>query len=96
MTCNETLPALPGGVGVLSDRLAELSGQIAECGDILEEYRQIMTRARQRNIVIPRTLHRQTRKAMCNIKRLHTLDCLRLKIILMEQGYGEENACSLH
>ena len=46
VTCNETLPALPGGVGVLSDRLAELSGQIAECGDILEEYRQIMTRAR--------------------------------------------------
>jgi len=92
MTCNETLPALPGGVGGLSDRLAALSGRIAECGDILANYRYTLAFVRRNNIVISRTLHRQTRKAMCNIKRLHTLDCLRLKIILMEQGYGKENA----
>ena len=87
---NRNLPALPGGVGVLSDRLAELSGRIAECGNILEEYRLILALAKMGNIVIPRNLYRQIRNAMRTIDRLHTLDRLRLKIILMEEGYGKE------
>ena len=91
MTCNETLPSLPGGVGGLSDRLAALSGRIAECGDILANYRYTLAFVRRNNIVISRTLTRQIHKSMRSIERLHTFDRLRLQIILMEQGYGKEN-----
>lgn len=92
MTCTQTLPALPGGVGVLSDRLAALSGRIAECGDILEEYRHIMAVARRLDIAIPRSVRNQARKALRPIERAHTLARLRLCILLMEHGYGKENA----
>lgn len=92
MTCPQTLPALPGGVGVLSDRLAALSGRIAECGDILAENRQTMAVARQLNLTIPRSVRKQMRKALRPIERAHTLARLRLCILLMEQGYGKEKA----
>lgn len=97
MTCNETLPALPGGVGALSDRLAALSGLIVECGNILAEYRRILSMARRDNIAIPQSYRKQVRKAMRPIERQHTLASLRLCIILMEQNYGRGNTClSLH
>lgn len=88
---NTHLPALPGGVGVISDKLAALSGRIAECGDILEDYRHIMSVARQLNIAIPHSTRKQARKAVRPIERQYTLALLRLHIILMEQGYGKEN-----
>lgn len=92
MTCNETLPALPGGVGVLSDRLAALSRRIAETGGLLADYRSTLTRARKLGIPLPRQARREARRAMRPIERQHTLARLRLCIILMEQGYGKENA----
>lgn len=47
---SENLPALPGGVGILSDRLAILSGRIAESGDILADYRAALATARRNGI----------------------------------------------
>lgn len=92
MTNTQTLPALPGGVGILSERLAALSRRIVETGDILDEYRHTMAVARRLDIAIPRAVRKQARKALRPIERQHALARLRLCIILMEQGYGKEHA----
>lgn len=92
MTCNERLPALPGGVGILSERLAELSRRIAETGNLIADYRFTLARARKLGIPLPRQVRREARRAMRPIEREHTMARLRLCIILMEQGYGKENA----
>ncbi len=92
MTCNETLPALPGGVGVLSDRLAALSGRIAETGDLIADYRFTLARARKLGIPLPWQVRREVRRTMRPVERAHTMARLQLQIILMEQGYGKENA----
>lgn len=87
---NANLPALPGGVGVLSDTLAVLSRRIAESGDILADYRATLAAARRNGISIPRETWKETRAAMRPIARMHTLARLRLYLTLLNAGYGRE------
>ncbi|MDE7064819.1 MAG: hypothetical protein K2O70_05025 [Desulfovibrionaceae bacterium] len=85
---NSNLPALPGGVGPLSDRLAALSGRIAETGDLIADYHLTLTRARKLGIPLPRQARREARRAMRPIERAHTMALLQLKIIMIEHGWN--------
>lgn len=87
---SENLPALPGGVGILSDRLAVLSRRIAESGDILADYRAVLASARRNGVSIPREIRKEARAAMRPIARMHTLARLRLYLTLLNAGYGRE------
>lgn len=85
---SENLPALPGGVGILSDRLAVLSRRIAESGDILADYRAALVAARRNGISVPRHLRKKARTTMRPIERMHALARLQLHLILHSAGYG--------
>lgn len=85
---NANLPALPGGVGVLSDTLAVLSRRIAESGDILADYRAALADARRNGISIPKELRKEARAAMRPIALTHTVARLRLHLLLQSAGYG--------
>lgn len=87
-TLNANLPALPGGVGVLSDRLAEVSTRIAQCSDILADYRAALADARQKGISIPKELRKEARTAIRPIALTHTVARLRLRLLLQSAGYG--------
>lgn len=87
---SENLPALPGGVGILSDRLVVLSRHIAESGDILADYRAVLAAARRNGISIPKETRKEARAAMRPIALMHTLARLRLYLTLLNAGYGRE------
>ncbi len=87
MTAN--LPALPGGVGILSDTLAAVSGRITESGNILADYRTALASARRNGASIPKSVQKEARAAMRPIARTHALARLRLYLILHSAGYGE-------
>lgn len=87
---NANLPALPGGVGVLSDTLADLSRRIAESGDILAEYRAALVAARRNGISIPKETRKEARAAMRPIERMRALARLQLHLTLLNAGYGRE------
>lgn len=87
---SENLPALPGGVGILSDMLAVLSGRIVESGDILADYRAVLASARRNGVSIPREIRKEARAAMRPIARMRTLARLRLYLTLLNAGYGRE------
>ncbi|HJA09091.1 MAG TPA: hypothetical protein H9962_07890 [Candidatus Mailhella merdigallinarum] len=81
------LPALPGGVGPLSDRLAKLSGRIALTGDLIADYRSTLARARKIGIPLSRQVRREARHAMRPIEKAHVLARLQLQIIMSEHGW---------
>lgn len=89
-TLNANLPALPGGVGVLSDTLADLSRRIAESGDILADYRAALAAARRNGISIPKEIRKEARAAMRPIALMHISASLRLHLALLNAGYGRE------
>ena len=89
---SENLPALPGGVGILSDRLAVLSGRIAESGDILADYRAAMAEARRNGISIPKAVRQEVRAALRPIERMHTLARLQLHILMLEIECGKRSS----
>lgn len=82
------LPALPGGVGPLSDRLAELSGRIAATGDLIADYRSALASARKGGIPLPRQVRREARRAMRPIEKAHVVARLQLQIIMIENGWN--------
>lgn len=85
---SENLPALPGGVGILSDRLAVLSGRIAESGDILADYRAVLASARRNGVSISKETRKEARAAMRPIERMRALARLQLYLTLLNAGYG--------
>lgn len=87
---NENLPALPGGVGILSDRLAALSRRIAESDDILADYCAVLASARRNGIPIPRDAWKEARAAIRPIARMRALGRLQLYLTLLNAGYGRE------
>lgn len=87
---NANLPALPGGVGILSDRLAVLSRRIAESGDILAEYRAALADARRHGISLPKQTRKKARAAMRPIERMRALARLQLHLTLLNAGYGRK------
>lgn len=89
---NANLPALPGGVGSVSDTLAALSGRIAESEDILADYRAVLASARQNGISIPRDIRKEARAAMRPIARLHAVARLQLQVAMLAIGYGEKTS----
>ncbi len=89
-TLDANLPALPGGVGVLSDTLAVLSRRIAESGDILADYRAALVAARRNGISIPKETRKEARAAMRPIERMRALARLQLYLTLLNAGYGRK------
>lgn len=91
MTCNETLPALPGGVGGLSDRLAALSGRIAGMWGYSGELSLHSGLWSDETTSSSRGLSTDRHERPCVISSGSTLlDCLRLKNHPDEPGYGKE------
>ena len=87
---SENLPALPGGVGILSDRLAVLSRRIAESGDILADYRAVLASARRNGVSISKATRKEARAAIRPIERMRALARLQLYLTLFNAGYGRE------
>jgi|GEM_PF-3272649 len=82
------LPALPGGVGIIADRLAAISSSIVACSDILAEYDMLMALARERGLTIPAAILKTTRLNLRPIKTAVLLLRLRLQLALQAAGYG--------
>lgn len=87
---SENLPALPGGVGIISDRLAVLSRRIAESGDILADYRAVLASARRNGVSISKATRKEARAAIRPIERMRALARLQLYLTLLNAGYGRE------
>lgn len=85
---NTHLPALPGGVGILSDVLADISKRVVVSGDILAEYRTALAHARRNDIPMPKELSKEARTAIRAIGRMHTQARLQLRLTLHSAGYG--------
>ena len=88
---NTHLPALPGGVGLLSDTLADISKRLVESGDILADYRAVMRTARINGIRLPNHERRKARAAIRPVACMHTLARLQLRLVLLNAGYGRES-----
>lgn len=71
---SENLPALPGGVGILSDRLAD--------------YRAVLASARRNGVSISKATRKEARAAMRPIERMRALARLQLYLTLLNAGYG--------
>ncbi len=82
------LPALPGGVGPLSDRLAKLSERIAVTGDLIADYRSALASVRKVGIPLSRQVRREARRAMRPIEKAHVVARLQLQIIMIENGWN--------
>ncbi|WP_302736370.1 hypothetical protein [uncultured Desulfovibrio sp.] len=85
---NIHLPALPGGVGIFSDVLADISKRLSESGDILADYRAVLASARRNGVSIPKETRKEARAAMRPIERMRALARLQLYLTLLNAGYG--------